>query len=152
MQLYGKDCLSNKLLEGVGSIKAINAVSSDESILKLKKLLVRRSGGVDANKDSSPLGGEESQSLDLLHEGFLISLELKFHIDFAVMNLILLPEVILIDQCNCILILVGKLTLPRILFFLLHQVYTKYYSSISTHQVVKVLPCCYAHVICAFSH
>jgi hypothetical protein len=68
------------------------------------------------------LHGKEGEGFNLLHECFLIPFELELHVNFAVVKSVLLPEVVLINQCNCFEVLFGKLALSRSALLLLHEV------------------------------
>ena len=83
---------------------------------------MRGSERVDAKENASPLNRKEGQRLDLLHKSFLIPLQLELHIDFAVMDLVLVAEIVFVYQSYRILVLSGKLALSWRFLFLLHEV------------------------------
>lgn len=98
------------------------------------------------------MDSKESKCLYLLHKPLLIPLQLELHINFAVMDLILVTKIVFVDQSNGILVLSGKLALSWRFFFLLHEVDAKKYATIATYQVMEVLSRRNAHVVSIFTH
>jgi hypothetical protein len=96
--LYNEHGFSYELLEGVGAIQAIYTVGADDSILELDELLVAGGGGVGAHEHAGALHCEVGECFYLLHEGLLVPFQLKLHIDFAVVDGVLLLEVVAVDE------------------------------------------------------
>lgn len=113
---------------------------------------MRGSERVDAKENASPLNRKEGQRLDLLHKSFLIPLQLELHIDFAVMDLVLVAEIVFVYQSYRILVLSGKLALSWRFLFLLHEVDAEEDAAVAADQVVEVLSCCNAHVVSILTH
>ena len=139
-------------MERVGSIEAVNAVGPDHSVLKLNELLVGGGGRIGADEESGFLHGEVSKSFDLLDKCFLISLQLEFHVDFAIMNLVLFSEIVLVYHSDGVTVLTGKLALAWSFLFLFHEVYAKNYAAVSGNAVVEVLASAHAHVVHVCTH
>lgn len=63
------------------------------------------------------------------------------------MNGIFLPQIVLIDQRHCILIIFRKLAFSWGFLFLLHEVDAKQDAAVSAHHIVEMFACSYAHVV-----
>lgn len=60
---------------------------------------------------------------------------------------ILLPEVVLIDERDCLEVLLGELALSRRPLLLLHEVDAEEDAAVAAHHIVKVLAGGNAHVV-----
>jgi hypothetical protein len=152
VELDDEHGLPHQLLERVGPVEAIHAVGPNHSVLELHQLLVRTGRSIGAQKQPCLLNREVSEGLNLLHEGLLVPLELELHVDLRVVNRILLPEVVLVDQRHRVAVLLRELALPGHLLVLLHQVHAEEDTPVATDQVVEVLASPHAHVVHVGAH
>ena len=60
---------------------------------------------------------------------------------------VLLPEVVLIDERDCLEVLLGELALSRRPLLLLHEVDAEEDAAVAAHHIVKVLAGGNAHVV-----